>query len=266
MKIIDGFIFYNELKLLKYRLAVLYPVIDHFVLVEATHTFKGNPKRLYFQENKDEFKEYLDKIVHVIVEDMPCNQDNINHARGDAWKNEEHQRNGIARGLEKLNIGNEDLILITDVDEIPDPRMISQLRETGISYPILSLKQDMYYYNLHTQQITPWFWGKLIVYWFYLRNKWTVSDIRKLQNIPFLPRGGWHLSNFGDATFIQNKLQQFSHHEYSGERYTNLNTIQSRMDSSSDLFGRPTDVFTRKELKDNHYLPPRYEEFLSDFL
>ena len=266
MKIVDGFMFYNELKLLKYRLALLYPVIDHFVLVEATHTHKGNPKRLYFQENKDEFKEYMDKIVHVIVEDMPYHQDNINYKKGDAWKNEEHQRNGIARSIDKLDLASEDLILITDVDEIPDPIMISQLRASGISYPMMSLKQDIYYYNLHTQQSTPWFLGKLIVYWFYLRNKWTLSEIRKLQNIPFLPSGGWHLSYFGDASLIQNKLQQFAHHEYSGENYTNQKTIQARIDSSSDLFGRPTDVFTRIELKDNGYLPPRYEEFLSDFL
>ena len=66
MKIVDCFIFYNELKMLKFRLKYLYNYVDHFVLVESTKTFTGTPKPLFFQNNKHEFLEYLDKIIHVV--------------------------------------------------------------------------------------------------------------------------------------------------------------------------------------------------------
>jgi beta-1,4-mannosyl-glycoprotein beta-1,4-N-acetylglucosaminyltransferase len=65
--IVDCFIFYNELDILKKRLRYLDSVVDKFVLVESTATFRGIPKELYYQNNKDIFKEWNDKIVHVVV-------------------------------------------------------------------------------------------------------------------------------------------------------------------------------------------------------
>ena len=52
-KVIDCFTFYNELKILDLRLAELKDVVDYFILVEATKTFSGKNKRLYFDEIKD---------------------------------------------------------------------------------------------------------------------------------------------------------------------------------------------------------------------
>ena len=83
--IVDAFIFYNELKMLEYRLNILYEKIDYFILVESTKTHKGSPKKLYFNDNKDNFHNYLDKIIHIIVDDMP---DGNNHLL-----RENHQRN-----------------------------------------------------------------------------------------------------------------------------------------------------------------------------
>ena len=71
MQIADCFIFYNELKMLDYRLHVLNHVVDYFILVEATHTHVGNPKPLFFQENKELFAPYLHKIIHIVVDDFP---------------------------------------------------------------------------------------------------------------------------------------------------------------------------------------------------
>ena len=49
--IVDVILFYNELEMLEYRLETLYPVVDKFVIVEATRTFRGNPKPLLFSNN-----------------------------------------------------------------------------------------------------------------------------------------------------------------------------------------------------------------------
>lgn len=263
-KVVDCFLFYNELTLLKYRLALLYPYVDYFVLVEATHTFKGNPKKLYFEENKEIFREYQNKIIHIVVKDVSFTQDTIQHNRGDAWVNEGHQRNCISRGIDQLKLGKEDLLIISDLDEIIDPTTLQKVKENGLPHSIVSLEQDLYYYNLHMKSFNKWTFSKMLTYKSYRISRQNFSNIRTSQ-APRLPKGGWHLSYFGDPQFIRNKLQQFSHHEYSGDAYTNIDTIASRMKESTDLFGRSTQKWIRVKIEENDYLPPRYQEFLQDF-
>ena len=91
MKIYDCFPFYNELDLLDLRLATLYDHVDHFVLVECTTTFQSQPKELYFENNKTRYAQYMDKIIHVVVDDAPGDPD--------AWVNDIFQRNSIMRGV-----------------------------------------------------------------------------------------------------------------------------------------------------------------------
>ena len=67
----DCFQFFNELDILKIRLNVLSPVVDRFVISEATETFSVLKKPLYYEENKEMFAEFADKIIHVVVEDTP---------------------------------------------------------------------------------------------------------------------------------------------------------------------------------------------------
>ncbi len=57
--------------MLKFRLTEHNDFVDTFILVEATKTFSGKPKPLYFQDNKEMFSEFLHKIVHIVVDDMP---------------------------------------------------------------------------------------------------------------------------------------------------------------------------------------------------
>lgn len=66
INIYDCFIFFNELDLLELRLNELSDIVDKFVLVEGTKTFQGDDKPLYFEENKDRFKEYI-KEKHIIA-------------------------------------------------------------------------------------------------------------------------------------------------------------------------------------------------------
>ena len=71
MKVFDSFIFFNELDLLEMRLNILNDVVDHFVLTESPFTVSGNEKPLYYQENKDRFGKFNDKIVHYVTEEIP---------------------------------------------------------------------------------------------------------------------------------------------------------------------------------------------------
>jgi len=101
MKIIDCFTFYNELKMLEFRLAELNDDVDYFVLVESTFTHTGNKKDLFFEKNKNLYSKYLHKIIHIIVDDMP-NTEN-------AWDNEKYQRKCINRGIQQLTLNEDDV-------------------------------------------------------------------------------------------------------------------------------------------------------------
>ena len=67
----DCFQFFNELDILKLRLHVLSDVVDRFVISESTVTFSGDPKPLFYEENKEQFQEFQDRIIHVVVDDTP---------------------------------------------------------------------------------------------------------------------------------------------------------------------------------------------------
>lgn len=118
-KIFDCFMFFNEFDVLSIRLYELYDQVDYFVLVESDTTFQGNRKPLLFDENKEKFAPYLDKIIYVPVRDMPITQN--------PWERETHQRNAIMRGLK--NCQKTDVIIISDADEVPSREAVEKLRE-----------------------------------------------------------------------------------------------------------------------------------------
>ena len=119
--IYDCFTFFNELDVLEIRLNVLKNVVDKFVLVEAGETHTGKKKPYHFKENKGRFAEFLDRIIYVGIESFPKGHD--------AWWNENYQRNEIMRGLE--GVRDDDVILISDLDEIPRPEVIEALSKKG---------------------------------------------------------------------------------------------------------------------------------------
>ena len=103
------FLFFNELDLLEIRLNVLNDVVDKFVLVESTQTFNAQPKPLYFEENKERFAKFSDKIIHIV-----CDEDFTNEPN--PWVIEHKQRLHIARGWKDCQ--DDDVIMISDADEI----------------------------------------------------------------------------------------------------------------------------------------------------
>jgi beta-1,4-mannosyl-glycoprotein beta-1,4-N-acetylglucosaminyltransferase len=124
-KIYDCFPFFNELELLQVRLAELNDHVDHFVLVESVETQRGDLKPLYFQENKHLFEKYLDKIIHIVVQDRVQTNNIVDH-RGFVWDRENFQRECITRGLQQCD--DLDIILISDLDEIPRAASIEKVK------------------------------------------------------------------------------------------------------------------------------------------
>jgi beta-1,4-mannosyl-glycoprotein beta-1,4-N-acetylglucosaminyltransferase len=276
MKIVDCFIFYNELDLLNYRLSILNNVVDYFVIVESTHTFTGKPKTLYYNDSKHMFEFFEDKIIHIVVDDLPHKFPNINYQKpningkiGEQWFNEAFQRNAIERGLKKLNLQDNDFIIIADVDEIPDPITLDLIKKSNVPQinEINILQMDMYYYNLNSLLINPWYFVKFLSYESYEALPISLHDLRWLYNFPVIQKGGWHLSYFGDSNFIKNKISTFSHQELNKEEFTDIEKIKNRLKHSLDLFDRGDEnKITTVEIKDNKYLPYKCEKYLRNYI
>lgn len=254
MKVIDCFTFYNELDMLEYRLTVLYPHVTKFVLVEATLTHAGTPKPLFYNDNKERYARWADKIIHVVVEDMP----DLSTSK-DAWVREVFQRNAIDRGLASLSLRPLDLLIISDVDEIPNPAMIPDDLDVT-----KRLEMDFYYYTIQNRTPTKWYHAKICPFADYvLLFKRVPNDVRMHKDCEPINNGGWHLGYFGSPEFIQNKLQQFAHQEFNTPKYTSLEFLKERITKHTNLFD--SRVFDVIPLSENSNLPPHVDRLVQLF-
>lgn len=265
-KVIDCFPFYNELDLLKYRIESLNDVVDYFVLVEATHTHSGKEKKLYFEDNKEQFDAFKDKIIHVIVDDFQHIHPNVDYNKpglwetiGEQWNNERYQRDSITRGLEQIEMSSDDLIIVTDLDEIADPRTIIKCKRGEIHVDINRLNMDLYYYNLRNKFTSKWTSGFIMTYQKFKQANTTMSFIRTQMPCQHIDEGGWHLSYFGDSSFIKNKINGCAHQENNHDGVTSIENITTCVSNGSDLFHRGDIGMIMIPLSQNTYLPINHE-------
>lgn len=269
MKIVDAFIFYNELDILYYRLSILYDLVDHFILVEATRTHKGSPKPLFYQENIERFEKFKDKIIHVIDDKLNPNPAVSITGKFDdeVWKNENHQRNSIDIGIGQLALKDDDVLCICDVDEVPNPLFYKFIKETKKNVGYACLEMDMYYYNLTCKHSNMWIFAKVMSYEIYRTLlKSCPQNTRLLHPKERIKKSGWHLSYFGTPEFIQNKLKEFGHQEFNKEQFTSTENINERIKQKKDLFSRNEVPIINISIESNTFLPPEYNTYLSKYL
>ena len=114
--------------------------------------------------------------------------------------------------------------------------------------------------------IESWRFPKIISYNTYKELSLTIDQIRWCFSCPVIMNGGWHLSYFGDSSFIKNKIEKSSHQEFNTESIKNINNIQQNINNSTDLFGRDNVQIIKIPIKYNTYLPPEYEKYLMKFV
>lgn len=262
--VVDCFTFYNELEMLNYRLSILDEIVDYFIIVEAAHTFVGCEKPLFFKDHEFLFRNFSHKIIHIVVDDFPHKHPNINIQNGDQWKNEYHQRSCISRGLDKISFNDNDLILISDLDEIPNPKTLLEIKQNDICEGINTLEMDFYYYNLHSRFAEKWNRARVISYKSFRDLNTTCQGLRNGYG-NCIKNGGWHLSYFGDSSFIKNKIMNFAHQEFNNDNYTDIDKIEERMQNSTDLYGRGCCALQRIPITENNNLPVQHEIYLTDF-
>lgn len=225
MKIYDCFIFYNEMDILEMRLEELYPVVDQFVIVEGTHTFQGEPHEPASWEilTSERFRKYKPKLGGLIVRNGEGNLS--------PWDREYLQRNAIKNVLEVIGPEDDDIILLSDADEIPRRSVVAALDPQ----PVQSIALDTYYYGLnisgghcHTNRAARWSYARTM----------SMQELRTLDPPPnIVYDGGWHFSYLGSPEHIANKFKAFAHSELNRPDTTDVNVLIERMKSHSDLWG-----------------------------
>ncbi len=259
MKIFDCFMFYDEELLLDIRMNILNEFVDYFVIVESKYFHNGKKRELKFDINK--YSEFKNKIIYIIQNEQPENLKLLNPSDNEGLKSfklifnahlrEHYQRNCIAKGLKASD--ENDIILISDVDEIPD---LKNINIKNIKNKIILFEQKIFYYKLN-RYLPDFIWyGTKACKKKYLKSPQWLRSIKnkkypffridtffsKLKYIDkyFIKDGGWHFSNLKNSKDIETKLKSYLHHrDYEGEEL-GLDKIEKLIEENKtiyDMFG-----------------------------
>ena len=259
MKVFDSFIFFNELDLLEMRLNILNDVVDHFVLTESPFTVSGNEKPLYYQENKDRFGKFNDKIVHHITEEIPNDFTHLLEKTKFhvAYKNNDpygtpmidlpvrfqralFNRNNSAFGIEKAGATDEDLVITSDADEIINPLLLQDLEWFNPSNHYVA-ECRAFYYKLNILYQEDWMGSRLCT-WKHLRNTTIDQHRQNHQNAHKIQDAGWHFSFFGNEEDFKLKLASYEHTENNTDQVTS--TASEKIEQGLDPLGRTNKLVT----------------------
>ena len=262
MKIFDCFMFYDEDLLLDLRLNILDQHVDFFVIVESKYFHNGKERQLKFDIKK--YKQFENKIIYIVHENEPAGIHKVNKEDDEGIKSyklitnahlrENEQRNQISRGLN--NATDNDLILISDVDEMPNFESINLEK---IKNQLIFFEQSLFYYKLN-RYLPNFIWygtkgckkkylkspqwlrnikSKKFLFW---RLDTLFSDTKYI-NKYFINDGGWHFSNLKNAEDIELKLKSYLHHrDYEVEELgaKKINELIKNNQTIYDMFGDKT--------------------------
>ena len=262
MKIFDCFMFYDEDLLLDLRLNILDQHVDFFVIVESKYFHNGKERQLKFDIKK--YKQFENKIIYIVHKNEPAGIHKVNKEDDEGIKSyklitnahlrENDQRNHISQGLN--NATDNDLILISDVDEIPNFESINLEK---IKNQLIFFEQSLFYYKLN-RYLPNFIWygtkgckkkylkspqwlrnikSKKFLFW---RLDTLFSDTKYI-NKYFINDGGWHFSNLKNAEDIELKLKSYLHHrDYEVEELglKKINELIKNNQTIYDMFGDKT--------------------------
>ena len=265
MKIYDCFMYFDEEIVVDVRLNTLNDFVDYFVIVESKFTHKGDERELKFNHKK--FERFKDKIIYLVYDREPneiqkvLNEDSTiekdtKYLLNAAYR-ENGQRNHIQKGL--VDAKENDLILISDVDEIPN---LSKLNFDEIREKIILFKQDMFYYkfNLHLPNLiwtgTKGCKKKDLINPQWLRNikdrKYSFFRVdtffskNKYISIKIINNGGWHFSNIKTPKEIEHKLRSYLHHREFDEKPLSVDEIDKIIKNKQAIYDLKVDKTVNK--------------------
>ena len=255
MKVFDCFMYFDEENVLDLRLNILDKYVDYFVIVESVFTHKGDKRKLHFDSKR--YEKFKNKIIYLTYDKEPKNILKISDKDSKDEKSKKYifnaiyrengQRNFIINGLKKTN--DEDIILISDVDEIPN---LENIDLNKITQKIILFKQDMFYYkfNLNLPGLI-WTGTKACRKKYLISPQWlrnvkdkkfpiyridTLFSKSKYINIKFIDNGGWHFTNIKTAAEIEHKLKSYLHHVEYDEDPISVDKIKEIMDNKKAIY------------------------------
>ena len=243
-KIVDCITYFDEDMLLDFRLNVLNDYVSKFVIVEAKEDHQGKKKPLNFDLKN--FSKFKDKIIYLVqeklIEDpntkLPKNWSK-NHLK------DQSQRNYIFNGLK--NFEDNDWIIISDLDEIPNPNAIKDFNPK-FKYSVFEQKFFYYKFNL-TFLNQNWYGSRICVKKFLKSPQWLRNQkIKKKfigmfdRGIKIIKNGGWHFSYLKSPAQIRKKIESFAHSEYNKDEYKNLKNIENCIKNRTDLYDRNSNL------------------------
>lgn len=267
MKVYDGFAFFNEFELLDLRLEELYPVVDHFILVEATRTFQGQPKPLYYQENKERYKRFADKIIHIVVDTYPSFFKRFR--KPTTWDYDNAQKEFILKGLKDAQ--PDDVVIVSDLDELPLAAKVLEYKNTpGVR--VFEQYLSFYYLNNVCSYLNGesqkthgiknkngfGFWrGPVMLERKYIK---TIKKTRLMRDLPdskvtVIHEGGWHFTYMGGVENIIKKIESWAHSEFNNSEYKNPDSILKSIYEGRSLFD-PKTTFKVADLQGPLPFPP----------
>jgi beta-1,4-mannosyl-glycoprotein beta-1,4-N-acetylglucosaminyltransferase len=289
--------YFDEDMLLDLRLNILNSYVKRFIITEATYTHSGTKKKLNFDLSK--FNKFKDKIEYIVVDTpppdiLPIDQNDTKEKKGEklilnGYARDNYQRNNLNIGLK--NIDDEDIIIISDLDEIPN---LQGVNFKNIKEKINIFKQKMFYYKLNLY-IEDFVWHgskackkKYFISPQWLRNikskkysKWRIDlwmSKKKYINVNLINNGGWHFTSIRTPEELEKKLLNFgSHYEYeeSGMDINNLRKLINEKvvmyDHKVDQKGNRWSAKTKLKKIANNFLPNyicenlnKYEKWLDN--
>jgi beta-1,4-mannosyl-glycoprotein beta-1,4-N-acetylglucosaminyltransferase len=234
--IYDCFNFLNEEHILEIRIEELNSVVDKFVICESDITV-SNIRKPFFLEDSEVYKKYKHKIIYhklqigeqIVSENFKNGADNYRHILM------YNQRNAIMEALKICK--DDDIIMFSDLDEIPKKKAVSQLN----SFPCILTLRGFYWY-LNTPIFHPpdhyWFPSVICDLYKNIKDK-SLNTLRETKHsFNQIPDAGWHFSHLGDENQISYKMMASSHNEYHNAHYTDPINIKRRRENLIDPYDR----------------------------
>mgnify|MGYP001361819045 CR=1 FL=1 len=238
MAIYDCFQYFNEDHILDLRFNILNEKVDYFIISESTKTHQGTEKKLNFKLNN--FNKFKHKIKYIVA-DYEKKIDFENHTTGESPV-EQHQRNSLAEGLVHAN--DNDLIVLSDSDEIPDLTKLNQIKKSS---KFIAFSQMMFMYKLNLQNLNESNWiGSKITLKKNMPSPQKLRDL-KFKEYPFwrfdktklqIIKGGWHFSFLQKPSDIAKKIMSYSHGEFNKSEITDEKNIEKKIANGEDIFER----------------------------
>ena len=236
-KIYDCVTFFDENLIVNSRFEILKDVVDYFVVVESNYDHKGNKKRINFKLQNKKFK---DRVRHIVIEKNFPNLENV-------WDIESFQRERIYEGINDSS--ENDYIMYSDSDEIPNPKIIRNLN-LNKKYGIFLQSFFVYKINIFNEHETPWEGTRICkkknlksIDW--MRSKVLSKNLKygfwridKEKNIELINEGGWHFNYLLKPNEISKKFKSLAETSWDKEEYFNEENIIKKIDLKKDLFNR----------------------------